>query len=80
MEWAKQVLKLTVEIVKRSDDAKGLTVLPRRWVVERTFAWLFTSRRLVHDYERKPENHEAMAYTSMIMPMARRLTPKPKTL
>lgn len=80
VEWVKQVLTLTVEIVKRSDDVKGFKVLPRRWVVERTFAWLFTSRRLVHDYERKPESHEAMVYVSMILLMARRLAPKPKTL
>jgi transposase len=80
VEWAKRVLKLTVEIVKRPDDVKGFKVLPRRWVVERTLAWLFTSRRLVHDYERKPESHEAMVHISMILLMTRRLAPKPKTL
>jgi hypothetical protein len=41
-------------------------------------AWLFTSRRLVHDYERKSESHEAMVYISMILLMTRRLAPKPK--
>ena len=43
--------KWTLEIIKRSDSAKGFEVLPRRWVVERTFAWIFKNRRLVRDYE-----------------------------
>ena len=76
--WAKKVLNLTVEIVKRNDDVKGFKLLPRRWVVERTFAWLFTSRRLVHDFEREPANHEAMVHLSMILLMTRRLAPTPK--
>ena len=42
---------LRVEIVKRSDDLKGFVVLPRRWVVERTFSWLGRNRRLAKDYE-----------------------------
>ena len=41
----------TIEIIKRSDRAKGFTVLPRRWVVERTFAWLNRNRRLAKDFE-----------------------------
>ncbi|MFB9677405.1 transposase [Streptosporangium vulgare] len=45
--WAGQVLGLTVTIVRRSDDVRGFVVLPRRWVVERTFAWLARYRRLV---------------------------------
>src|SRR5437879_5967352 len=44
--WAKKALACTVEIVKRSDDMKGFVVLPRRWVVERSFAWLMRHRRL----------------------------------
>jgi len=73
VDCANKVLKLTIEIVKRSDDVKGFTLLPRRWVAERTFAWLFTSRRLVHDYERDPANHAAMVHISMILLMTRRL-------
>ncbi|MET3758540.1 transposase [Rhizobium binae] len=42
----------TMEIVKRSDKAEGFTVLPRRWVVERTFAWLGRCRRLAKDWEK----------------------------
>jgi transposase len=71
--WAKRVLTLTVQVVKRSDDGKGFVVLPRRWVVERTFGWISKSRRCVRDYETLPEHHEAMVYLSMIMVMSRRL-------
>jgi putative transposase len=46
--------KFELEIVKRSDAAKGFAVLPRRWIVERTFGWLMRHRRLVRDYERNP--------------------------
>lgn len=43
--------KWTIEIIKRSDRTKDFTVLPRRWVVERTFAWLHPNRRLAKDFE-----------------------------
>lgn len=71
--WARQTLRLTVRVVKRTDDAKGFVVVHRRWCVERTFAWLFRSRRLVHDYETLPEVHEQMVLRSMTMLMSRRL-------
>jgi transposase len=57
--------QIDLEIVKRSDDLKGFKVLPRRWVVERTFGWLIQSRRLVRDYEVKMEHSEALIYLSM---------------
>lgn len=69
--WARNVLHLTVQIVKRSEP--GFVVLPRRWVVERTFAWISKHRRCVRDYETKPDHHEAMIYIAMIMTMSRRL-------
>jgi transposase len=72
--WAKQVLDLAVTIVKRNDDIRGFVVLPRRWVVERTFAWLMRYRRLVRIYERKPEHHEAMIWWATVHQMTRRLT------
>lgn len=72
--WAKKALSLTIEIVKRTDDLTGFTVLPRRWVVERTFGWITKYRRCVRDYETLPEHHEAIVYISMIMTMSRRLT------
>ena len=71
--WAKNVLALVVEVVKRTDDATGFTVLPRRWVVERTFAWISKHRRCVRDYETRPDHHEAMVHIAMIVTMSRRL-------
>jgi transposase len=71
--WALTQLRLTLEIVKRSDDMTGFVVLPRRWVVERTLAWITRRRRCVRDYERRHESHEAMAYWAMTLVMTRRL-------
>jgi transposase len=71
--WACKILSLSVEVVKRTDDVKGFKVLPRRWVVERTFAWISKFRRCVRDYETLPTHHEAMVHISMIMTMSRRL-------
>jgi len=51
LAWAAAKLRLVVAIVKRSDEVKGFQVLPRRWVVERTFGWLVRNRRLARDYE-----------------------------
>ena len=51
--------KWTIEIIKRSDQAKGFEILPRRWVVERTFAWLSKFRRLAVRYERRADIHLA---------------------
>ncbi|MEN8651582.1 IS5 family transposase [Streptomyces sp. 21So2-11] len=73
VDWCRQKLSLTLEIVKRTDDMEGFVVLPRRWVVERTFAWLLNSRRLARDYETRPENSEAMIQWSMVTRMSRRL-------
>ena len=52
----------------------GFKLLPRRWVVERTFGWLMKSRRLVRDHERKPSHHEAFVYLAMIGFAVKRLT------
>lgn len=73
VDWAARELDLTVEVVKRSDDTRGFTVLPRRWVVERTLAWLMRSRRLARDYERRTASGEAVIWWSMTMVMSRRL-------
>jgi putative transposase len=62
-----------LEIVKRSDDVKGFVVLPRRWVVERTFGWLMKFRRLCKDYEETTKSSEAWIRLAMIHIMARRL-------
>jgi transposase len=74
VDWALATVKITMAIVKRSDDATGFVVLPRRWVVERTLAWITGHRRCVRDYERLPEHHEAMVRWSMIRITSRRLT------
>ena len=71
--WAHQVLALTVTIITRSDDTTGFVVLPRRWVVERTFGWLLRYRRLTRDYERRPEHHEAMVLWATVAIMTRKL-------
>lgn len=73
-QWVRaQWPKLEVEVVKRSDDLKGFAVLPRRWVVERTFGWLMRHRRLVRDYERTEASAEAWIHLAMIRIQLRRL-------
>jgi putative transposase len=73
-QWVKERRpKLEVEVVKRSDDVTGFKVLPRRWVVERTFGWLMRHRRLVRDYERTETSAEAWIYIAMIRIQLRRL-------
>ncbi|MCX5233302.1 IS5 family transposase [Streptomyces sp. NBC_00233] len=71
--WAKGRWNLTLDIVRRSDDAQGFIVLPRRWVVERSLSWICRRRRCVRDCERLPGHHEAMVKWSMIIFMTRRL-------
>ena len=62
-----------LEIVKRSDSTKGFKVLPKRWIVERTFGWLIQSRRLVRDYEVNISHSESMIYLSMTKRMLNRI-------
>ena len=76
--WAKTALKLTLQIVKRPDDLHVFKVLPRRWVVERTLAWITRHRRTARDYERLIAHHETMIYWAMIDVMARRLAQRPR--
>src|SRR5215510_4957061 len=73
--WVAETCRWLLQIVLRKDDVKGFHVLPRRWVVERTFAWLCRNRRLSKDYERRAESSEAFCYYSMIHLMLRRLRP-----
>lgn len=63
----------TIEIVKRSDTAKGFVVLPRRWVVERTFAWLGRCRRLAKDWEKSLESATAWTQIASIRMLTRRI-------
>ena len=64
---------MTLQIVPRRPNPHAFEVLPRRWVVERTFAWISRHRRTVRDYERLPASHETMVYWAMIIIMSRRL-------
>ena len=71
---AAQALGLRVEVVSKPPGAKGFTVLPRRWVVERTFAWLGKYRRVAgRDYETNPRNSEAWIKVCLSNLMLRRL-------
>ena len=63
----------TMEIVKRSDAARGFVLLPRRWVVERTFAWLNRNRRLAKDVEATIESAVTWLYIASVKLMSRRL-------
>ena len=63
----------TLEIIKRSDTAKGFVLLPRRWVVEHTFAWLGRCRRLAKDWERTIESSTAWATIASIRMLTRRI-------
>ncbi|WP_119726876.1 IS5 family transposase [Thermomonospora amylolytica] len=67
-------LGIDAQVVPRDPAARGFTVLPRRWVVERTFGWLMHHRRLARDYEALPATSEAMIHLAMIDNMTRRLT------
>lgn len=73
IEWTRRTGKWLLEIVKRSDDVKGFKVLPRRWVVERTFGWLGRYRRMSKDYEQLTASSENMIYLAMVSLMLRRL-------
>lgn len=73
VEWTKRVLGWKLEIVEKAEGQKGFVVLPRRWVVERTIAWLNRQRRLSKDYERLPQTGEAFVYVAMIRLMLRNL-------
>ena len=74
---AKSAWSIALEIVRKPAGQIGFAVLPRRWVVERTFSWLLRWRRLVRDYERLPETHEAMVKWAMVGLMLNRLAPLP---
>lgn len=73
IDWVRRTCHWALEIVKRSDDVPGFKVLPHRWIVERTFAWLSHYRRLSKDYEYLPETSEAMIQVAMTRMMLRRL-------
>lgn len=71
--WAWALVGIILEPVQRPTGSKGFVLLARRWVVERTFAWLSMCRRLTRDYERLPSSSESWIYIAMIRVMLRRL-------
>ena len=71
--WVAFVTDWVLEIVKRTDDQKGFVVVPKRWIVERTFGWFGRYRRLSKDYEEQPSSSEALIRIVMIQIMLRRL-------
>ena len=73
IEWVEEQLGLKLEIVKRNDDMKGFEILPWRWIVERTLAWINRNRRMSKDFERLPETTESWIYLSMFSLMSKRL-------
>jgi putative transposase len=73
-EWLRDK-PFTVEVVDRPDGSRGFVLLPRRWVVERTFAWLGRYRRHSRDYERRTDSSESMVRVSAIHGMLKRLRP-----
>ena len=73
-QWVKERRpKVDVEVVRRCDDVSGFQVLPRRWVIERTFGWLCQHRRLVRDYEKTTSSARAWILVAMTRIMLRRL-------
>ena len=73
LNYVKRLWGWVWQVVLRTDDAKGFQLLPRRWVVERTFAWLLNARRLNKDYEKNRRNSQSMVYLAMMSVMLNRL-------
>jgi putative transposase len=75
VDWVREEYGWRLEIVSKPPGQVGFAVQPRRWVVERTFAWLSTYRRLSKDYEELPESSEAWVYAAAIHLILKRLAP-----
>jgi putative transposase len=71
--WCEEQGGWELEVVERDKEAKGFEVLPKRWIVERTFGWLRRDRRLAKDYERKVKTSETLIEVAMIRLLLRRL-------
>jgi putative transposase len=78
--WVHVEFQCMLEIVNKKKTGKGFQILPRRWVVERTFAWLGRSRRLSKDYERNPHSSASLVYVASSRLMLRRLCEKTATV
>ncbi|WLT38793.1 IS5 family transposase [Synechocystis sp. B12] len=73
IDWVEHTFGWTLNVVSKKQGQKGFEVLPRRWVVERTFAWFGRYRRLSKDYEYLPTTSETMLYVAMVHLMLQRL-------
>ena len=76
VDWTKAVLGVLLQPVLRPAKVKGFVVLPKRWIVERTFSWLMWYRRNSKDYEKRPDTAETVIYISMIQNMLKTLENK----
>lgn len=75
VDWVKETFAVILDIVLCPDEQIGFAVLPKRWIVERTFAWFGRYRRLSKDYEQRLENSEGMVYLASIHHLLKRLAP-----
>lgn len=75
VQWVKDTFEGVLDIVLRSEDATGFEVLPKRWIVERTFAWLGRYRRLSKDYEQRLEHSQGMVWMASVHHLLKRLAP-----
>ena len=73
MKWVMGTYRWILEVVPRPTDTKGFILLPKRWVVERSFGWFNWCRRLSKDYEILPQTHETFVQVATIRLMLRRL-------
>ncbi len=71
-EWVETTFGWEIEVVEREAGQKGFQIIPKRWVVERTFAWLGRNRRLSKDYEFLPQTSETWIYLAMVVLLTRR--------
>ena len=72
VDWAKDKTHIGIEIIRRNATAKGFEVLPRRWIVERTFAWIMKSRRFARDYEQLTDVAETLVVIAACATLVRR--------
>lgn len=75
-QWMREHTHMTLEVIEKPADQVGFAVIPKRWVVERTIAWLCRNRRLSKDYERRPEKSESWIYLASIALLLKRLDPE----
>lgn len=73
-DWIQEQFGWEIEVVEREPGTKGFQVIPKRWIVERTFAWLGRNRRLSKEYDFLPETTETWIYIAMSALLARRLS------